>query len=113
MTRTFKQDQTYENLNLGDKAPEYEDYENCIFRNSDFSNSDFTGRNFIDCLFRDCNLSLTKLLNTSFKGTSFVNCKLLGLHFDDCNRLLISFGFENCSIELCSFNKLRLNRVCC
>jgi uncharacterized protein YjbI with pentapeptide repeats len=33
---------------------------------------------------------------------------LLGLHFEDCNDLIIAFEFDGCNLEMSSFYKLKL-----
>jgi uncharacterized protein YjbI with pentapeptide repeats len=111
MNRLFKEGLNYENTRFQDKVLDTGDYENCTFTNCDFSNSDFSDLNFIECEFKGCNLSLTKLINTSFKETKFINCKLLGLHFEDCNKLIFSFEFDGCTLDLCSYNKLNLKKT--
>lgn len=111
MIKAFNQDQVFENVNFSGRSPEAADYENCTFTGCDFSDSDLADLNFMECTFDGCNLSLTKLTNTTLRETRFVRCKLLGLHFEDCNKTLMSLDFENCIIELCSFYRLKLSRT--
>ena len=92
MNRTFFQDQKFDNIRFTGKALETADYENCIFTGCDFSDSDLSDSNFLECTFIGCNLSLTSLMNTSIRETVFRDCKLLGLHFDDCSRLFLSIS---------------------
>ena len=33
---------------------------------------------------------------------------MLGLHFEDCNEFGVSFSFENCTLDHCSFYKLKI-----
>jgi fluoroquinolone resistance protein len=40
-----------------------------------------------------------------------MNCKLLGLHFEDCNNLMVSFEIDGCVLEFSSFNKLKLKKT--
>ena len=94
MDRSFKEGIRFENLNLSIKPMEKGNYEDCEFLNCDFSQSDISAIIFSDCTFRECNLSLAKLILTVFKNVKFKNCTLMGLHFDDCNQNLLSFGFE-------------------
>jgi uncharacterized protein YjbI with pentapeptide repeats len=51
---------------------------------------------------------LAKIKNTAFQDAQFIDCKLLGLHFDDCNKLGLSLSFVNCQLNLTSFYKLNL-----
>ncbi len=36
---------------------------------------------------------------------------MLGLHFEDCSSLLISFGFTNCQLMHCTFYQLKLKQT--
>jgi fluoroquinolone resistance protein len=101
----------FENKNFRTNPPETGDYEECRFIGCDFSDSSIADIVFIDCEFNGCNFSLTKLTQTSFREVKFINCKLLGLHIEDCNVLTLSMTFESSSIELCSFIKLRLRNT--
>lgn len=84
------------------------EYEKCTFKSCDFANADLSGLTFIDCTFEDCNLSMTLIRNASFKTVKFIGCKLLGLNFGECNDFLFSVNFENCTLNLASFYKLKL-----
>lgn len=111
MNAAFNEGVKFENLCLRDMPLATGEYENCTFINCDFSNSDLSDINFLECEFHDCNFSLAKLFQTSFREVKFINCKLLGMHFDDCNHLLITFRFEGCTLDLSSFYKLKLKKT--
>ena len=111
MNRIFNEGIIFENQRFQESPLEMGDYEECTFINCDLSNTDLSSVNFIDCEFRGCNLSLVTLAQTSFREAKFRNCKLLGLHFEDCNNLTISLSFEDSSLELCSFNNLKLKNT--
>lgn len=110
MAGVFHCDRKFENLKYTDSVPEPGDYENCTFLNCDFTNANLSDINFLESEFIDCNLSLAKLTQTSLIEVRFKNCKLLGLHFEDCNNQTISVTFDGCMINLCSFNKLKLKK---
>jgi len=96
-------DQTFEKINYTvDFLPKGE-YEYCTFINCDFSNSDLSNIQFLECKFVSCNLSLAKLTSTALRGIVFTDCKMLGLHFENCNPFGFAFGFENCSLNHASF----------
>lgn len=46
--------------------------------------------------------------NTAFRGAIFKTCKLLGVAFNECNKLLLSVEFQDCQLNLSSFLKLNL-----
>src|SRR5690606_14244130 len=79
------------------------EYENCIFTGCDFSNKDFCRFKFIECAFVECNLSLVKLYESTIRNVNFKGCKLLGLRFDSCNTIGLSFSFDNCQLDNASF----------
>jgi len=56
-------------------------------------------------------MSMAALHNTSFNNVSFRSCKLLGLHFDECAKILFSVRFENCVLNLASFYKMNLKKT--
>lgn len=53
---------------------------------------------------------MTKINNKVFNDIEFKNSKLLGLHFDDCNDLLMTLDFENCRLNMASFYRLSLKK---
>ncbi|WP_291125797.1 pentapeptide repeat-containing protein [Flavobacterium sp. UBA6031] len=87
------------------------EYENCRFLNCNFYNGDLSHMTFRECIFDSCDFSLAKLKNTAMNDIHFVDCKLLGVQFEECNPFLLSFYFENCVLKLTVFNKLKLKRT--
>jgi uncharacterized protein YjbI with pentapeptide repeats len=47
----------------------------------------------------------------AMRNVSFIDCKLLGLHFEYCNSFSFSVTFQNCILNLSSFYKLRLKKT--
>ena len=56
-------------------------------------------------------MSMAKLGKTAFKDVKFKDCKLLGLHFDHCDEFLFQVDFENCTLNLASFYKVKLKNT--
>ena len=79
------------------------DYDSCTFIGCDFSEGYLDNSQFLDCRFEDCNFSNTNIAHTTFKDVEFVHCKMIGLHFETCNPLLMSFSFQDCTLDLSSF----------
>ena len=52
-----------------------------------------------------------KISGTSFRDVKFINCKLLGVHFEDSNILTMSVSFRDCIINLASFFKIKLKNT--
>ncbi len=84
------------------------DHEECEFDQCDFSSCDLSGSSFADSMFIGCQFSMTSLKHTTFRNVTFKECKIIGLHFEDCSKFLFTVQFDNCSIKLCSFVKLNM-----
>jgi uncharacterized protein YjbI with pentapeptide repeats len=110
MSEKYIEGKDFKNVNYNDNEPQKGDYENCTFSNCIFANTNLAHFNFIECKFENCDLSMAKLKATSFRDVCFKGCKLLGLHFDDCNDFLLSFQFEDCVLNFSSFYKLKLKK---
>ena len=87
------------------------EYENCTFINCVFYNSDLSDISFNGCEFDSCDFSLAKTKNTVLDNVKFVNCKLLGLHFDECSDFVLSVDFENCLLEFSTFYRRKLKKT--
>jgi uncharacterized protein YjbI with pentapeptide repeats len=42
------------------------------------------------------------------QDTIFSECKIIGVDFSDCDPLLLSMKFDNCTIQSCSFSQMKL-----
>ncbi len=49
--------------------------------------------------------------SAALRDSRFLNCKLLGVRFDECNEFLFSAHFENCMLKFASFHKLKLKQT--
>ena len=110
MERIYIQDKKFDKEDLINELA-FADYENCLFNNCDLANADLSKRVFIDCEFISSNLSSAKLSKTAFKTVKFKDCKLLGLHFNDCDPFLFEVGFENCQLNFSSFYKMKIKKT--
>lgn len=84
------------------------DYDNCTFVDCRLSGADLSNRLFSDCSFIDCDLTNAKLHEVALKSVAFEGCKLLGLHFDDCQNVLFKVSFTACNLELTTFREWKL-----
>ena len=103
MSETYFEDKTFEGMDFTDGGLSGGEYENCTFNNCRFVNGDLSGITFSECKFINCDLSMAKIVNTALREITFKGCKLLGLHFDDCNGFLFSVKFQGCQLHLASF----------
>lgn len=99
MSGSYFESKIFEKISHAESPIESGEYENCCFLNCDFANGDLSAYKFTDCEFESCNLSLLKLDNTAFREVCFRNCKMLGLHFDTCNKFGLLFRFEACIMD--------------
>ena len=111
MNKKLIQQKTFEKLDCIETELPKAEYEDCSFLNCTFYSSDLSHVNFEKCVFDGCDFSLAKLKETVFMDVRFVNCKLLGLHFDDCNDFILTMSFESCLLKLSSFYKLQLKKT--
>jgi fluoroquinolone resistance protein len=108
MERQYIEDKHFEGNDFTMSAFEPGNYEHCRFINCNFAEVNLSGINFLECYFDGCNLGMTKLGKTGFREIKFTGCKLLGLHFDHCNRIGLAMEFDNCILNLSSFYQLKL-----
>jgi uncharacterized protein YjbI with pentapeptide repeats len=100
---SFFCDNEYKGINGKSESLQVGDYEDCTFADCDFSDCDFSDFRFDECRFINCNLSMIKLINTSFRDAVFQNCKMMGLRFEDCNSFGLSFSFSDCMLDHSTF----------
>jgi uncharacterized protein YjbI with pentapeptide repeats len=91
----------------GIKLPAKE-YDTCVFRECDFADADLSGILFLECRFEQCNMSMAKVINTTFQDVVFKGCKLLGMDFSNCNDLTFGAAFEDSKLDLVSFFRRRM-----
>lgn len=111
MERTYIQDKVFQKQDFTANQLPVADYENCVFTNCDFSDTDLSQRVFLECEFNSCNLTTANLTNTGLKNARFKDCKLLGLHFENCDQFLFEIDVENCFLNLSSFYKVKLKKT--
>lgn len=108
MSKAYTRDEKYDGLNFAEAPLAKGEYEGCVFTACNFSGVDLSGMIFIDCRFEQCDLSMVKLQNTSFQDVVFKGCKQLGLRFDECSKMILSFSFDGCVLNFSVFVKLKL-----
>lgn len=111
MPGTYYEDQTFDTIDFSTKPLALGEYEGCSFINCNFSNSDLSEMQFIDCRFRFCNLSMVKTIKTSFNGVAFLECKILGVNFENCSDYLFKVDFNKCVLNFSSFYKRNLKKT--
>ena len=101
-------DQTYTNHQFTVDDLIEADFESCTFINCIFTGKDLTAARFEDCDFNQCDLSNVKITRCGFRNIQFYECKLIGLHFDQVNRIGFEVAFRKCKLNHSSFFELDL-----
>lgn len=110
MERADLYNQVFKQINFIENPLPPGDYEKCRFENCNFSGN-LSKIIFIDCIFSDCDLSNVKLNDTAFRNAQFAQCKMLGLHFENCHPFLLEMSFNNCVLNHASFYQLKLKKT--
>lgn len=92
---------------LGEMGNHFED---CHFEQCNFSKTPLNHLRFFDCMFVNCNLSLSHMDETVWQNVRFKDCKMMGLHFENCNSFGWDVKFEGCQLDHSSFYGMKLNK---
>ncbi|PIB36947.1 hypothetical protein BFP72_16825 [Reichenbachiella sp. 5M10] len=111
MSDGYFDEQAYTAVDFGAESWENGEYVDCTFKNCNLSGLDLSGDSFSNTDFVGCDLSMSKLGHTAFKEVRFKDCKLMGLHFGDCNPFLLDFKFEGCVLDFTSFFRLKIKKT--
>jgi fluoroquinolone resistance protein len=85
------------------------DFENTQFTSCQFQ--DLAHIRFTDSIFDSCDLSNCHINDSAFQNVKFINCKLLGLHFESCSPLLFETEFINCALDHSSFFNMKIKNL--
>jgi len=108
MSSTYIENEHYHGADFRQNKLSKGEYENCTFHNCQFAECDLNEILFVECEFQDCDFSMARSKGSSFRDVRFIRSKLLGLRFDECNPLLLSFSFQGCVMNFSSFYKLKI-----
>jgi len=86
-------------------------FEECRFIHCNFAHADFSNLMFRECIFERCDLTLLKLSETGVQEVRFIDCKLLGVQFSECRKLLLGMRFERCMLKLSVFLNLNMKNT--
>lgn len=111
MSDSYQSDGVFRNISYEDDALKSREFESCEFHHCDFSRGRASDVKFVDCRFIECNFSSAKLYDVSFRNVTFEGCKLLGIDFTTCNKLMFSVQFENCRLDFSSFFGMNLKKT--
>jgi len=100
----------FSKLNYQEKVVKDVEFEECQFDECNFLKASFENCNFINCIFKNSDLSLIKLINSSFDEIKFEDCKLIGVDWTKIKQKILPtiIQFDSCKIDLSSFFGLKL-----
>lgn len=101
----------FKNIDYTDKVLRKREFYNCKFIICNFTKSDLRGNSFEDCIFQDCNFSMTEVEGVGFRNATFIGCKILGIDFSKCNKFILSFRFDTCIMDYCTFFGVKLKKT--
>lgn len=111
MIERWTEDQVLKGINYSGQKLTHTEFDGCTFHDCDFSNSDLTESDFIKCSFERCNFSLAIISGSGMKEVQFTECKMVGLHFENCSDFLFSVNFKNCALDYSSFFKKKMKKA--
>ncbi len=86
-------------------------FESCTFHSCTFTGANLRQHKFVDCEFHDCELSNVLLTGAVLQGVSFVGCRMLGVHFETLNNILLSFSFAKSALDYSMFQGLQIHKT--
>ena len=95
--------QVFEQINYTETDFPKGEYVHCTFKFCQFTGIDLSDCLFENCEFDQCEISNVNLQKTLIQQCTFRQSRMMGLHFEDCNNILLSFDFYECNLELSSF----------
>lgn len=111
MDAAYFEDQVYEFSSSDPVQLSPGTYEGCRFIQSNLSGTNLSAFRFIECEFHHCNLDRIELINTSLSEVKFMDCKMMGISFEHCHRVLFTPYFEHCSLNFSSFFERKMPGV--
>jgi uncharacterized protein YjbI with pentapeptide repeats len=111
MEYQYQLEKTFTKLDFAETPISKGEYEKCVFKNCNFFKGNLAEFVFIDCEFISCDLSMIEVSSTTFNNAQFFDCKILGVHFEQCNDFGFSVKFENCILNHSSFFGIKMNKT--
>lgn len=104
-------DKEYKQMDFRTRPLPGNEFAGCLFIACNFSEADLSHKIFAECEFIECDLSMARLHGTLFRDVVFRNSKMLGLHFEDCNKIGLSFEFHACKLDHASFYQCLIKKT--
>ena len=108
MNNPFITDQIYKDEDFSKLRLPIGDYDTCSFVSCNFSEGFMDNCQFLECTLEDCHLSNANITHSTFKEVQFIDCKMVGLLFEKCNQMLLSFSFKGCTLDFSSYKGMSI-----
>jgi fluoroquinolone resistance protein len=105
------ENQTYKSINFNQYDVSGHTFENCVFESCHFIEMSLSKAGFLSCKFNNSEIVLTKLEQATLNTVDFIDCKVMGLSFADCNKFGFFINFENCLIDNTSYYSNNLKKA--
>lgn len=102
------EDRLFEGMDFRDTPLEAGVHDGCRFVRCVLAGADLSSCTFRACEFRGCDCSLAVVEQAGFQDTAFIGCRLQGVQFARCRRVMLSFSFEECMLRMASFSGLKI-----
>ena len=111
MTDNYFDSEEYSKIDFRKSKIKKGEYDNCTFINCNFEGIHASNIQFVACEFVECNFSNTIVKDTAFKEVQFINCKMIGVKFNECDSFLLQFYFKECQLNFSSFYQLKVSNT--
>ena len=108
MAKQYIEDQLFDKKDFANEQLEKGEYDHCKFLHCNFNEANLIDIVFANCEFIGCDLSMANITKTGFREVKFIDSKLMGLRFENCNPFLFSVAFENCILNHSSFYGIKI-----
>jgi uncharacterized protein YjbI with pentapeptide repeats len=98
----------YNTIIYSEEEVNFKEFECCTFNHCNFSQCAFLAVTFIDCTFNNCTFSGAKINYVAFRTAFFNSCKIEGVNFAMCDKLIFEIHFKDCVLDFSKFYTLKI-----
>lgn len=104
------EDETFQDLDLGQADLRERELQGCLFRNVKLGETRWARTRLDDCIFEHCDLTRADVKELVLRGVKFESCKLMGIDFTPLAKFP-DIGFTDCDLRYASFVGLALRKT--
>jgi len=94
--------EVFEDIDMSNIQISSIEFDDCVFKNCVFHTTTFQYCKFSECKFDNCDLSLMKVMNSTFNDVSIENSKAIGINWEQTNDPF-ELHFLSSNISMSSF----------